>query len=106
MLLPLLPVIVSARLLPMTFSNWLTLKLRGVPLMSSTPLAPLMLIKPLVRLAVVLVAGAMAPLRSTVSPSRLLPMILSMPIKVSVPKAVPLLRTPWALRVTAAPIRL
>jgi hypothetical protein len=59
----------SARLLPVTCSNWLTLKFRGVPLMSSTPLGPLMLIRPLVRLALVLVAGAMAPLRVTVAPN-------------------------------------
>ena len=37
--------------------------------MSSTPLGALMLIRPLVRLAVVLVAGAMAPLRVAVAPN-------------------------------------
>ena len=93
-LLEILPVIVSAKPLPITFSNWLTVKFNGrgaVPFTVTTPL---------VRFATVPVAGAtLAPLRSTVSPSRLLPMMLSTPIRVSVPSA-PLLRTPKALNVT------
>ena len=89
-----LPVIVSAKPLPVTFSNWLTVKFNGrgaVPLTVTTPL---------VRFATVPVAGAaLAPLRSTVSPSRLLPMMLSTPIRVSDP-SVPLFRTPKAPNVT------
>ena len=72
--------------------------------MSRTPLGPLTVTNPVLRLAVVLVAGAIAPLRSTVSPSKVLPMILSMPMSVSVPKSGLLFRTPWALRVTVVPI--
>ena len=61
---------------------------------------PLTVTTPLVRFATVPVAGAtLAPLRLTVSPSRLLPTMLSTPIRVSVPNP-PLFKTPKALNVT------
>ena len=90
--------IVSAKPLPITFSNWLTLKVSG-----SGAAVPLTVTTPVLRLVTVPVAGAtLAPLWSMVSPSSALPMMVSMPIKVSVPRA-PLRSTPKAPRVTTLP---
>ena len=92
-----LPVIVSAKPLPITFSNWLTLKVNG-----SGAAVPLTVTTPVLRLVTVPLAGAtLAPLWSTVSPSSKLPMTVSMPIKVSVPRA-PLPNPPKARRLTTA----
>ena len=95
--MPPLPPIVSAKPLPITFSNWLTLKLSG-----RGAIKPRTVTAPLRRSVLVPRAGATAPLWSMVSPAPLLPMIFSMPTSWSVPRA-PLNRAPKAPRRTGPP---